>query len=101
MSMSLPILIAGGGPVGAIAALSLARHGVPVQVFEAEDRVNDAPRAATTHAATLEMLDDLELVDEVIRCGLIAPKFSIWDRTSGEVIATFDFGRLKEDTCYP
>ena len=43
---SLPILIAGGGPVGVIAALALARQGVPVQVFEAEDRVDDAPRAA-------------------------------------------------------
>ena len=45
MSLSLPILIAGGGPVGTIAALALARQGVPVQVFEADDRVNDAPRA--------------------------------------------------------
>jgi 3-(3-hydroxy-phenyl)propionate hydroxylase len=98
---SLPILIAGGGPVGVIAALALARQGVPVQVFEAEDRVDDAPRAATTHAATLEMLAELGLVDEVIGRGLIAPKFSIWDRASGEVIAAFDFGLLKDDTRYP
>jgi 2-polyprenyl-6-methoxyphenol hydroxylase-like FAD-dependent oxidoreductase len=62
-----PILIAGGGPVGFITALALARQGLPVHVFEAEARVNDMPRAATTHAATLEMLEDLGLVDEVIR----------------------------------
>src|SRR5260221_420703 len=98
---SLPILIAGGGPVGVIAALALARQGVPVQVFEAEDRVDDAPRAATTHAATLEMLAELGLIDEVIRRGLIAPKFSIWDRASGEVTAAFDFGLLTDDTRYP
>src|SRR5215468_375259 len=98
---SLPILIVGGGPVGAIAALALARQGVPVQVFEAEDRVDDAPRAATTHAATLEMLAELGLIDEVVRRGLIAPKFSIWDRASGDVIAAFDFGLLKNDTRYP
>jgi len=101
MSTSLPVLIAGGGPVGAIAALALARQGVPVRVFEADDRIDDAPRAATTHAATLEMLEELGLVDEVIHRGLIAPKFCIWDRASGEAIAAFDFGVLEDDTHYP
>jgi 3-(3-hydroxy-phenyl)propionate hydroxylase len=98
---SLPILIAGGGPVGVIAALALARQGLGVHVFEADERVNDAPRAATTHAATLEMLDDLGLVEEVTRRGLIEPKFRIWDRASGNVIATFDFSVLAGETRYP
>ena len=96
-----PVLIAGGGPVGCIAALALARQGLPVHVFEAQPRVNDSPRAATTHAATLEMLAELGLVDEVIRRGLIEPKFRIWDRASREIIAEFDFGVLKEDTRFP
>ncbi len=96
-----PILIAGGGPVGVIAALALARQGIPVQVFEAEARVNDMPRAATTHAATLEMLDELGLADEVIRRGLVEPLFRVWDRASGKLVAEFDFGRLKDDTRYP
>jgi 3-(3-hydroxy-phenyl)propionate hydroxylase len=100
-ALSLPILIAGGGPVGAIAALALARQDVPVHVFEADARIDEAPRAATTHAATLEMLAELGLVDEVIRRGLIAPKFCVWDRASGEPIAAFDFGVLKGDTRYP
>ena len=95
------ILIAGGGPVGLIAALALARQGLPVHVFEAEDRVNDMPRAATTHAATLEMLDELGLADEVIRRGLIEPLFRIWDRSSGKLVAEFDFGNLKDETRYP
>jgi len=30
-----PILVAGGGPVGVIAALALARQGLPVRAFEA------------------------------------------------------------------
>src|SRR5215510_8822034 len=81
-----PILVAGGGPVGCIAALALARQGVPVHVLEADARVNDSPRAATTHAATLEMLAELGLVDEVTR---------------REIIAEFDFGVLKDDTRFP
>jgi 3-(3-hydroxy-phenyl)propionate hydroxylase len=96
-----PIIIAGGGPVGVIAALAFARQNIPVQVFEAESRVNDNPRAATTHAATLAMLEDLGLVEEVIRRGLIEPKFRIWDRASREIIAEFDFGLLKDDTRFP
>lgn len=96
-----PIIIAGGGPVGVITALAFARQNIPVQVFEAESRVNDNPRAATTHAATLAMLEDLGLVDEVIRQGLIEPKFRIWDRASREIIVEFDFGLLKEDTRFP
>jgi 3-(3-hydroxy-phenyl)propionate hydroxylase len=96
-----PILIAGGGPVGCITALALAQQGIAVELFEAEARVNDQPRAATTHAATLEMLAELGLVDEVIRRGLIEPKFRVWDRAGRAVIAEFDFGVLKDDTRFP
>ena len=59
MTAERPILVAGGGPVGFITALALARQGLPVHLFEAEARINDMPRAATTHAATLEMLAGL------------------------------------------
>src|SRR5262245_28255488 len=96
-----PVLIAGGGPVGVVAALALARQGIAVRVFEAEARVNDSPRAATTHAATLEMLAELGLIDEVTRRGLIEPKFRIWDRASRELIVEFDFGLLANDTRFP
>jgi 3-(3-hydroxy-phenyl)propionate hydroxylase len=101
MQTERPVLVAGGGPVGCITALALARQGIPVHLLEAEARVNDAPRAATTHAATLEMLDELGLVDEVTSRGLIEPKFRIWDRASREVIAEFDFGTLANDTRFP
>jgi 3-(3-hydroxy-phenyl)propionate hydroxylase len=96
-----PILIAGGGPVGVILALALARQNIPVHVLEAEARVNDSPRAATTHAATLEILADLGLYDEVARRGLTEPKFRIWDRVERKLIVEFDFGVLRNDTRFP
>ena len=96
-----PILIAGGGPVGFITALALARQGLPVRIFEAESRVADMPRAATTHAATLEMLAGLGMVDEVIERGLVEPLFRIWDRANKTIVAEFDFGSLKDETPYP
>ena len=101
MSKQQPILIAGGGPVGFITALALAREGIPVQIFEAEAQVMEMPRAATTHAATLEMLADLGMVDEVIERGLVEPLFRIWDRATKRLVAEFDFGILKNETPYP
>jgi 3-(3-hydroxy-phenyl)propionate hydroxylase len=96
-----PIIIAGGGPVGIVTALSLARQGLEVRLFEAQSAIDESPRAATTHAATLEMLADLGLVEEVTRRGLIEPRFRIWDRAANEIIAEFDFARLRHDTRYP
>ena len=101
MTTELPILVAGGGPVGFVTALALAQRGLPVRLFEAESRINDMPRAATTHAATLEMLAGLGLVDEVIERGLVEPLFRIWDRQSKKLVAEFDFGILKDETPYP
>jgi 3-(3-hydroxy-phenyl)propionate hydroxylase len=101
VSTQAPILIAGGGPVGIVAALALARQGIPVRLFEAQAHIDDSPRAATTHAATLEMLAELGLVDDVIRRGLIEPRFRIWDRASRALIVELDFGVLANDTRFP
>ena len=101
MSEDHPILIAGGGPVGVVLALSLARQGIPVRVFEAEARVNDMPRASTLHPATLEMLGALDLFEEVKARGLVARTFQFWDRPSNRVVAEFDHEVLKNDTAYP
>jgi 3-(3-hydroxy-phenyl)propionate hydroxylase len=101
MQSERPIIIAGGGPVGLVTALALAQQGLEVRLFEGEARVDDSPRAATTHAATLEMLDELGIVGDVTRRGLTEPKFRIWDRATRENIAEFDFGLLKAETRYP
>jgi 3-(3-hydroxy-phenyl)propionate hydroxylase len=96
-----PVLIAGGGPVGVIAALALARQGIAVRVFEAEAAIDESPRAATTHPATLEMLADLGLIDDLVARGLVARTFQFWDRPSGRLVAEFDHALLAHDTPYP
>lgn len=101
MSSADRVLIAGGGPVGLFCALLLGRKGVPVTLFEAGTAFTDDPRAATTHPATLEVLGEAGLVDDMIEAGLVAPVFQFWDRPSGELIAEFDHGLLRGETTYP
>jgi 3-(3-hydroxy-phenyl)propionate hydroxylase len=93
--------LVGAGPVGAVTALALARQGFDVTVLEAEAAYDEKPRAATTHASTLEMLAQLGVSGEVIAQGLVSPRFQHWDRVSGELVAEFDFGRLADVTAFP
>jgi 3-(3-hydroxy-phenyl)propionate hydroxylase len=95
------VLIAGGGPVGLLVALLLGRRGLPVRLFDLNDGPQQDPRAATTHPATLELLGEAGLVDDMIRVGLVAPIFQFWDRPSGEKVAEFDHALLRDDTKYP
>jgi 3-(3-hydroxy-phenyl)propionate hydroxylase len=94
-------IIVGAGPVGAICALALARKGMSVVLIEAEQAINRNPRAATTHPATLEMMADLDLLDDVKAQGLVARYFQFWDRVSGRRVAQFDHELLEHDTRFP
>jgi 2-polyprenyl-6-methoxyphenol hydroxylase-like FAD-dependent oxidoreductase len=95
------VLIAGGGPVGLLCAWLLARRGVPVRLFEENDGLQADPRAATTHPATLELLNEDGLAQDMTRVGLVAPIFQFWDRPSDALVAQFDHAVLKDDTAHP
>ena len=97
--MSVRVAVVGAGPVGVVAAIACARRGMQVTLLEAEDAIDHAPRAATTHPSTLEMLAELGLVDEFISVGLVARYFELWDRDS--LVARFDHDVLKDETRYP
>jgi 2-polyprenyl-6-methoxyphenol hydroxylase-like FAD-dependent oxidoreductase len=96
----LPVGVAGAGPVGMVAALSLAQRGVPVIVFEAGDQLSSESRASTFHPPTLEMLDDLGVAEELIAAGIVAPHLQFRERRGG-VVARFDMDVLAGDTRFP
>jgi 3-(3-hydroxy-phenyl)propionate hydroxylase len=95
------ILVVGAGPVGTVAALACARRGHRVTLLEAQDKVDDMPRASTTQPPTLEILAELGLIDEYIAQGLVSRTFQFWDRPAKRLIAEFDFARLQGETRYP
>src|SRR5205809_8097723 len=94
------ILVVGAGPVGSVAALACARFGHRVTLLEAQERIDDSPRASTTQPPTLEILAELGLIDEYIAQGLVARTFQFWDRLSRLLIAVFDFCRLPGESVY-
>jgi 3-(3-hydroxy-phenyl)propionate hydroxylase len=95
------VLISGGGPVGLLCAWLLGRKGIPVRLFEENDSPQADPRAATTHPATLDLLSEDGLADDMARVGLVAPIFQFWDRPTDSLVAEFDHTILKNDTEHP
>jgi 3-(3-hydroxy-phenyl)propionate hydroxylase len=95
------VLIAGGGPVGLLCAWRLGRQGIPVRLFDDNDGLQSDPRAATTHPATLDLLAEDGLAEDMARVGLVAPIFQFWDRPSNRLVAEFDHAVLAKDTRHP
>src|ERR1700757_2342849 len=95
------VLIAGGGPVGLLCAWLLGRRGLSVRLFDVNETLRADPRAATTHPATLDLLADDGLADDMERVGLVAAIFQFWDRPSVSLIAQFDHAVLADDTRHP
>lgn len=95
-----PIVIAGAGPVGCSAAMYLAQHDIPVILLEAEKTVPIDLRASTFHPPTLDMMDDLGLMEGMIAQGLKVHDYQHRDRRTNNV-AKFQMGLLEGETRHP
>ncbi|MEV7142378.1 FAD-dependent oxidoreductase [Streptomyces tauricus] len=95
------VLVVGAGPVGMVCALALNRLGIPVTVLESEPTPVKDQRAATIHPSTLEMLDDLGITEKIRAHSLLSSIYRFHDRPTGDVVAEFDLGRLKDEIRFP
>ena len=65
-----PVAIIGGGPVGLVAALALARQGVASVLIEADDSVCQGSRAICISRRSLEIIGRLGAADGFLNTGL-------------------------------
>jgi len=93
-------IVAGAGPVGLVAALTLADAGVAVTVAEKRAALSTASKASTFHPPTLAILDRLRVLDAVQHLGTRIDRVQY--RTPDEgIFAQFDLAALAPHTAFP
>ncbi|MEU5103075.1 FAD-dependent monooxygenase [Streptomyces sp. NPDC021354] len=76
----LDVLIVGAGPAGLTLACDLARRGIACRVVDGAERPSTASRAKTIQPRSLEVADDLGVIDRVLRLGTIDVPTRHYDR---------------------
>jgi len=66
----VPVAIVGGGPIGMVTALALARHGVRCVVLQAEQQVSEGSRAIVFTRRSQEILQAVGVAEAVVAKGL-------------------------------
>ena len=82
------------------AAAALAHAGLPVVVLELHPEPRPDWRASTFHAATLELLETIDITGQMHAEGLVVPTYQFRDRRDG-LVAQFDFTLLADETRFP
>lgn len=100
-SLDTRVAIVGGGPVGMVAALSLHQRGVPVIVIESDpDQVRTEWRGSTLHPPTLEIFDEVGIVEPILDHGVRLERMVYRDlELEGE--ASFPYALISEYTRFP
>jgi 2-polyprenyl-6-methoxyphenol hydroxylase-like FAD-dependent oxidoreductase len=89
--------VVGAGPVGLTLAGEMHRHGVPCRLVERAEAPCPDSRATDMQPRTLEILQDMGLVDEALLLG--HPHRGVSMYSEGRWVARFDFEGL--DSPYP
>src|SRR5262245_27325902 len=82
----MDVLIVGAGPTGLVLGIELARRGIDALVVEREDGLFPGSRGKGLQPRTMEVLEDLGLLERFRRAGGPYPVNLIWKdgRPAGE-----------------
>ncbi|MEU7629489.1 FAD-dependent monooxygenase [Nocardia sp. NPDC049220] len=75
--MSQPVLVVGAGPTGLTLALDLARRNIPVRIVDKAAEFFASSRGDGIQPRTLEVFDDLGILDAVHAAGMPMPEMRI------------------------
>jgi NADPH-dependent dioxygenase len=84
-----PVVIVGAGPTGVMLAIELARRGVEVRVLDKLPCRPQESRALAIHARTLEMFDQLGMIEEFLELGHRVDEVVFHTRARRETQARF------------
>ena len=87
------VLIVGAGPTGLTLACELLRRGVTPRIIDKAPAPADKSRAFGIHPRTLELFDNMGIVDEIISEGNACNAFDMYNR--GEPLANVSFDNLE------
>lgn len=73
------MVIAGAGPTGLTLALELARRGIGIRVVDSAKGFAAGSRGDGLQPRTLEVFEDLDILDEILACGMGAPLMRMYD----------------------
>ncbi len=94
------VLVVGAGPTGLVLALWLAKLGVRVRIIDKTIEPGTTSRALAVQARTLELYQQLDLTEAVIRLGHKVPAVNLW--VKGEAAARMPFENVGSGlTPYP
>jgi 3-(3-hydroxy-phenyl)propionate hydroxylase/6-hydroxy-3-succinoylpyridine 3-monooxygenase len=94
------VIVVGGGPTGFVTALGLAQAGADVCLIEAEDDINDSPRACVYHWSMLDGLERLGIREEAERIGYTKDDYLWLVKRTGERLP-YDLEVLSSVTRFP
>jgi 2-polyprenyl-6-methoxyphenol hydroxylase-like FAD-dependent oxidoreductase len=100
LNRDFEMAVVGGGPVGLVTALLLAREGVATALLEKTPDIETDLRASTFHPPTLDLLDGIGLASGLIAQGLISPQWQVRLHPEGDR-AVFDLGVIANATRHP
>jgi 2-polyprenyl-6-methoxyphenol hydroxylase-like FAD-dependent oxidoreductase len=93
-----PVLIAGAGPTGMMAAIELSRFNIPVRLIEKKTEPETSSRAIGVQARTLELLEQRGLGSSLVKLGNHGLAFSLYG--DGKRIWRLDFERISSKYNY-
>lgn len=91
------VLVVGAGPTGLTMAAELTRHGISCRIIDKKPGVTDKTKALTLQSRTMEVFEDMGIIEEVLENGRPVAGFSFY--TEGKRI--FHVASAELDTPYP
>jgi len=83
MSQSLKtktnVLIVGAGPTGLTMACELLRRGIRCRLIDKEDAPSQTSKALAVHSRTLEVFEDMGIIEQLLARGLRATDVNVYD----------------------